>query len=147
MNEHVSSAHPTFARSMPIIDVSDMARSVAFYRDQLGFRTTQWGDPPSFTICQRDTITLGLCLTHDTPPKTAHWSAYLYVSDVDALHAAFVAAGVEALGDVDDRYYGCRDFDVTDPDGHILAFGQALNIAEDDLGPGLGPATQTERPQ
>ncbi len=33
------------------------------------------------------------------------------------------------------RPYGCREFVVDDPDGHIIAFGQVL--APDPLGPGL----------
>ncbi|MEL7544015.1 MAG: VOC family protein [Pseudomonadota bacterium] len=135
----------TFARAMPILDVTDMTRSVAFYRDQLGFRANMWGEPPTFTICQRDTITIGLCLIDGPPPKAAHWSAYLYVSPVDDIHDEFRAANVAITSQIGDRNYGCRDFDVADPDGHILAFGQALNIADDDLGPGLGP--ETHQPQ
>ncbi|MEO0619336.1 MAG: glyoxalase superfamily protein [Pseudomonadota bacterium] len=137
----------TFERTMPILDVTDMTRSVAFYRDQLGFRTNMRGEPATFTICQRDTITIGLCLIDGAPPKAAHWSAYLYVSSVDDIHDEFRAANVAITSQIGDRFYGCRDFDITDPDGYILAFGQALNTANDDLGPGLGPATHQPQDQ
>ena len=67
-------------------------------------------------------------------PVNQWWAAYLYVDDVEALHAEFTATGVEPTAINHPDHYGCDDFDVIDPDGHRLAFGQARNP---EPGPGL----------
>lgn len=125
---------------MPVLDVADMERSVAFYRDKLGFNASMWGDPAGFTIVQRGTVTLALCLNPQTSgSQNAYWSAYIYVHDVDAVHDEFVARNIMIHRPPENTHYGCRDFDVKDPDRHIIAFGTPNRIGENDLGPGLGP--------
>ena len=55
----------------------------------------------------------------------------------------FVSHDVPIQRNLEDTFYGCRDFDIIDPDGYIIAFGQPLNILAHDLGPGLGPDRST----
>ena len=124
-------------RAMPILDVSDVPASEAFYA-RAGFASHgHWGDPPSFAIVQRGDVTLGLSLKSATDPlpRNQWWAAYLYVSDVEALHAEFSAEGLAPSDISRPTHYGCDDFDICDPDGHRLAFGQAR---APDPGPGLG---------
>lgn len=127
-----------FVRSMPVLEVSDLSASMAFYRDQLGFDTGgTFGEPPAFCIVNRGTITIALDASREggRQPQNQYWAAYLYVTDVEALHREYVDRGVEILRGPEDTDYGCRDFDVRDPDGHIIAFGQDLIPSE--KGPGL----------
>ncbi len=42
------------------------------------------------------------------------------------MYAEFKASGVEFLGDLDDRTYGCRDFRVRDNNGNMLIVGSPL---------------------
>ena len=129
---------PTCIRAAPVLEVADVARSEAFYRDKLGFVSHGvWGDPPGFCIVQRGRVTVMLDRSgRDGPlPLNQYWAAYVYVDDADALHAEFAAAGVEIVRGPEDMYYGCRDFDVRDPDGHLIAFGQDLE--PNGPGPGL----------
>jgi len=58
--------------------------------------------------------------------KLGFTCAYVYVDDVDALHAEFMAKGVPHLDPVQDQTWGMREFAVTDPDGNTLRFGQEL---------------------
>lgn len=117
----------TLQRSMPVLQVRDVAASAGFY-ERLGFSHHGfWGDPPGFCIVQRDRVTLALDLARDgRVPQNQWWAAYLYVADVDALHAEFSALDDVEITDPGDRFYGCLDFDLVDPDGHRLAFGQDL---------------------
>lgn len=127
-----------FVRAMPVLQVHDLMRSLAFYRDRLGFVSHGlWGDPPLFTIMQRGAVTLALDQSRDggPPPRQQYWSTYLYVADADRLHDELVAHGLPIHRAIEDTEYGCRDFDVQDPDGHILGFGQV--IRPDAMGPGL----------
>ena len=129
---------------MPVLEVSDMARSVLFYRDILGFKTSMFGDPATFTIVQRDAITIALDASRrGQTSNNQYWAAYLYVSNVEQVYSEFRQRSVPIHRDIQNTDYGLRDFDIVDPDGYILAFGQPLNIGPDDLGPGLGPLSTT----
>ncbi len=124
-------------RAMPVLQVSDLMASVEFY-NKLGFATGGiWGEPATFAIMQRGDVSLALqLLRSDTMPVNTHWAAYIYVDDADAVHNEFQAAGIEIARKPEKTYYGCLDFDIADPDGHLLAFGQDLE--PDSHGPGLG---------
>lgn len=122
-----------FHRAMPILEVRDVAASAAFYA-RLGFEAgDMWGDPPAFTIAQRGDVTLGLT-RRDRPARNEWWAAYVYVNDVEALHAEFTAEGLEPTEIHRPEHYGCDDFDVIDPNGHRIAFGQSRDPRP---GPGL----------
>ena len=125
-------------RGMPVLQVSDVTRSETFYCEKLGFRSHGvWGDPPAFAIVQRGRITIALDQSRAGAPAPVnqYWAAYLYVEDADTLCAEFRGRGVEIHRELEDTAYGLRDFDVRDPDGHILAFGHDPSPAPP--GPGL----------
>ena len=121
---------------MPVLQVRDVAASEAFY-GKLGFASHgSWGDPPAFCIVQRGEVTLALDRSgNGEVPANQYWAAYVYVSDVDALHAEFSALELPEVTSIRrGNEYGCEDFDIVDPDGHRLGFGQSLNP---EPGPGL----------
>ncbi len=121
-----------FARTMPVLDVADMERSLAFYRDMLGFEASTFGKPLGFAIVQRGTVTLA-----DTPcvKPSPRWVTYIYVRDADAILAELQVRGVAVVEPIVDKFYNCRDFTIRDPDGHCLGIGHVLT--PDAWGPGL----------
>lgn len=48
---------------------------------------------------------------------------YFYPENVVALHAAVKEKGY-AVTDLKVRFYGLKEFEMLDPDGHLLLFGQ-----------------------
>ena len=122
-------------RAMPVIDVRDVVAAEAFWI-RAGFASHgTWGEPPAFAIVQRGAATLALSrMAAEVPPRNGWWAAYVYVEDIAALHAEFRAEGLEPGPIRTPEHYGCRDFDLIDPDGNRVAFGQALCPAP---GPGL----------
>jgi catechol 2,3-dioxygenase-like lactoylglutathione lyase family enzyme len=118
-------------RAMPVLEVAHVMVSERFYCECLGFHSHgRWGDPPTFVIVQRGLVTLALDKTRNADrsvPLNQYWAAYLYVDDADALLHEFRAAGVDIARDIEDAPYGLRDFDVRDPDGHLLGIGHMLN--------------------
>lgn len=123
---------------MPVLQVADVAASEAFYVDRLGFASHGlWGDPPGFCIVQRGQVTLALDRSRDAGPLplNQYWAAYLYVADADALVAEFTQNGIDIVRGPEDMPYGLRDFDIRDPDGHLICFGHHLSPSEP--GPGL----------
>lgn len=126
-------------RSMPVLQVHDLTTSLAFYCNTLGFASHgSWGEPPVFAIVQRGHVTIALDQSRDgsKPPRQQYWQAYIYVTDADALLAELQRRGVAIERDIETTEYGCRDFDVRDPNGHILGFGHVIEPGR--LGPGLG---------
>ena len=126
-------------RSAAVLQVRDVVASAEFYQKTLGFETAgMWGEPPCFCIVGRDTVTLFLDQSRAegaSPPVNQYWAAYIYVDDVDAYLAELKARDVEILRGPEDMEHGCREIDVRDPDGHIIAFGQDLTPGPE--GPGL----------
>jgi catechol 2,3-dioxygenase-like lactoylglutathione lyase family enzyme len=107
--------------------VSDMARSVLFYR-VLGFElfagdersafVTFRAGPKSFLNLQRDP-------EHAPVPRI--WGrAIFWVDDPDAVHQSAVNAGYEPEMKPSDAPWGERYFHILDPDGHELSFARPL---------------------
>jgi len=125
-------------RSMPILSVEDVEKSAEFFTGGLGFSFAgSWQDDdgaPDFAIVVLDHITVGLKRTKQVKKSDA-WAAYFYVEDIEAYAAQVTGAGVKLANEVADKPYGCRELEVTDPDGNVLCFGQDLSPGKN--GPGL----------
>src|ERR1700712_5794226 len=116
----------------PFFIVSSVKRTVAFYRDDLGFevRFLEPDRDPFFAIVGRDGVQILVKSDGAVAPLPNHqrhvfmrWDAYVSVADPDALAVEFTGRGVgfsEAVRDTED---GLRGFEVLDPDGYVLFFG------------------------
>ena len=114
----------------PVLLVADVVSAHAYYAEKLGFRSPRmWGEPPMFCIPQRDG--LSVMLNQVDPgdsfrPNFDHngrCDAYFWVSDADALFSEYSASGADIVCEPEDQIYGMREFQVRDPDGHLLIFG------------------------
>jgi catechol 2,3-dioxygenase-like lactoylglutathione lyase family enzyme len=119
-----------FQDSATVLEVKDVAVSEAFYREKLGFSPGRfYGEPPNFCLMSRDRVRVYLDRTRSSPratPLNQYWSLYIYVDDVDAFAAELAARGLSFAREIEDQDYGCRDFDIRDPDGHLIGIGQTL---------------------
>jgi|SRR5688572_18565659 len=115
--------HARFEAVTPRVPVQNVEEALAFYRDRLGFDLGwKWGAPVTHANVCRDSISLDLISAPVGRIGTA--MAYIQVSGVDAYYSELRARGV-SLSDLGDRDYGMRDFEVIDPSGNRLAFGEA----------------------
>ncbi|RYF70757.1 MAG: bleomycin resistance family protein [Cytophagaceae bacterium] len=122
----------TFNRAIPILYSTDVARSLAYYTNVLGFtHKWEWDSPPSFGGVVKDDIELFFCLEDQGNPGT--WVS-LMVDDVDAYYAAIEANGATIVRLPKNEPWNVREMLVKDPDGHILRIGQPLecNPANDE---------------
>lgn len=127
-----------FIRSSAVLTVRDVVKSEAFYREKLGFSPGGfWGEPPCFCIVGRGGVTIFLDQLQEPGeiPVNQYWAAYVYVEDVDAYAEEVRNRGTEIMRGPENMEHGCREFDVRDPDGHIIGFGQDLHPSE--AGPGF----------
>lgn len=113
-------------QSTPVLKCSDYIKSRVFYVGRLGFQVVEeGGDPPRFGILQREGASLFLDAWHGGPsPDEKVWDAYIHVRDIEALEAEFTAAGVVFSKALNTTGYGMREFEVSDPDGNVICFGE-----------------------
>ena len=105
--------------------VRNMARSVVFYRDQVGLRLLYGGESAGFTSFGMGDGYLNLIASEE---KTSWWGRVIfYVDDVDELHEKLLALGLKADTVPADAPWGERYFHISDPDGHELSFARPLN--------------------
>lgn len=127
-------------RAVPMLNVSDIERSIDFYRRLAGFELAS--HPEAAREYRWATIVSGgvaLMLSESHGPHAAIRGArvedeesgwpviqYFYPDDVEAAHALCRANGIE-VSELRVTYYGMKEFEARDPDGHILWFGQPTN--------------------
>jgi catechol 2,3-dioxygenase-like lactoylglutathione lyase family enzyme len=115
---------------VPMLSVSDLARTMAFYCDELGFRRVgTFGNPPVWCHLERD----GVSLMFNQPPAAEMPELprrakdfqvfYCYVDDVVALHGSWKAKGLDVT-DLRVTIYKMKEFELRDPDGYWLWFAQ-----------------------
>ena len=112
----------------PVFRVSDISRSLAFYRDYLGFAVEfVYGSVYAGVSCD------GCHIHFKCSPPTArdqvafereeHIDAYIGVRSAEALSQRLASTGVPFVVPLRDMPYG-TEFYVRDPDGNVLGFVQ-----------------------
>jgi lactoylglutathione lyase len=117
-----------------ILFVSDLERSVAFYRDVLGlpfrFSNESYAEfatgGAKFSLYARSHLPelIGI----EAPAGAAPWpqgEVAFTCDDVDAEHARLAGAGVRILAPPTDRPWGERTLHVADPDGNVVELTRA----------------------
>jgi catechol 2,3-dioxygenase-like lactoylglutathione lyase family enzyme len=124
-------ARPITDAISPFFIVSSLERTVAFYRDKLGFEVTfqEPDSDPFFAVIRRDGAQLFVKASGSPLPNSkrhpwARWDAFVHAPDPDALAADFAAHAVAFSAPLEDTHDGLRGFEITDPDGYVLFFGR-----------------------
>jgi catechol 2,3-dioxygenase-like lactoylglutathione lyase family enzyme len=115
-----------------VLLVSDVAATVAYYRDTLGFHVDfEHGSPPihaRVSSGDRDgPIAARIRFEHSPAPTTP--SCYLYVhvgQRLDDLFAEYRTRGVKIVSEPIDRPWGLRQFEIRDCNGYLLTFAAEL---------------------
>ena len=134
MRENHAAADCRLRRAAPYFLVDDVFATAEFYRDVLGFTFDEFfGEPPSFTIVERDDVRILLRQVRPAKPPVARpnarvmaetFDAYVWVSNVDQLAAELRAKNADIVEGPVDRIYDMRELLVRDCNGYVLAFGQ-----------------------
>ncbi len=114
-------------KSRHVIAVPDLQRSLAYYRDVLGFDIVEIGDDGwRFFILGAFEIMAGHCPDAIAPADLGDHSyfAYAVLDGIDAYHDRVRAAGADLLKPVRNEPWGMREFGVRTIDGHRIMFGQ-----------------------
>ena len=129
-------------RLTPILNVSDIQESFAWF-EKLGWsKAWDWGSPASFGgVCSGD-CEIFLCENgqggrgkgavkmtfgpdgDETADKGAWMS--IWVDNVDDIHRRCLQAGLDVTWPPTDMEWGVREMHVRHPDGHVFRISQAL---------------------
>jgi catechol 2,3-dioxygenase-like lactoylglutathione lyase family enzyme len=125
------------ARMGVILAVRDVERSVAFYRDHLGFAVEARYDGPPYATLSRDGMRLSLAEqghpAQDRPgttllvpedPAVLSSIVVLEVADAAGVHARLARGGVPMLAEPWAPPWGGLRCFVVDPDGHLVEIEQ-----------------------
>jgi catechol 2,3-dioxygenase-like lactoylglutathione lyase family enzyme len=123
-------AAPVLKGAMPVVFVSNVQTSAAFFRDKLGFAIDfLHGHPPFYASVSRGAARLHLRFVHEpviTPGvrerEEGLLSAFLDVENIKGLFAEYKAAGVDFVQPLRKEPWGGSAFIVLDPDGNCICF-------------------------
>jgi catechol 2,3-dioxygenase-like lactoylglutathione lyase family enzyme len=120
---------PNITKHSFVIAVPDLQKSVAFYRDVLGFEIVSIPDPGWLFYRSGDCMIMaGEC--PDALPASQigdhSYFAYLQVEDVDSLHQSVCEAGVKICKTLRDEPWQMREFGLVTVDGHRIMFGAPI---------------------
>lgn len=120
-------------RAVPNLQADAVATTAALYVDVLGLEVVMdHGWIVTLADPDRPDVQLSV-LSHDaTAPTVA--AASIEVTDVDAAHAAAVAAGVEIVHPLTDEPWGVRRFLLRDPAGNVVNVLAHPRVAESGSG-------------
>ena len=119
---------PKVSHIAPVVRVSDLGQSIAYYRDSLKFTVAfEWadgeGEPVRYAVLEYGKA--GIHLTQSDQPGGT--TAYCFVDGIDAYHALVKTAGANITEDIKDQPWRMREFETRDPDGNVLLFGEHLD--------------------
>ena len=122
----------------PVIGSTNVANSVEYYCEQLGFQNPNGifrpeGEetPGVYAIITRDNINLHIQIRrrelHPDDRELIESDVYIYVDDVDPLFKEFNGRGATIARRITDGpNYGLRDFVIEDLDQNRLIFGSPI---------------------
>ena len=123
------STRPRLDAISPMLGVRNVSVSRKFYVDVLGFEVT--GEyAPEGTLCwsslQNGSVEIMLSLDPKGDGTAKPAQLYLRIPDADEMHNALKAKGI-SVSELANRFYEMREFEVRDPDGYLLIFGQDIS--------------------
>ena len=122
----------TYRRAVAVLQVANVATSLRWYVDVLGFTPHTFPETPpySFAILRRDDAEIMLQCAEEPgaassserkPDPEFLWSVYLRVSSADILPVAATTANkTPLLRGPELMAYGMVEFEVSDPDGYRI---------------------------
>ncbi len=115
-------SEPILKKIMPEMPMDDVSSGALYYCGVLGFHVNY--QQADIAVLDRDDVRV--LLISRTEKHTGIGSAYVYVSDADALYAELAAKGAMLQGEPVSHPWGLRDFSVRDTEGNVITFGQPL---------------------
>jgi catechol 2,3-dioxygenase-like lactoylglutathione lyase family enzyme len=110
----------------PVLHVSDINRSLIFYKDVLGFEEDfHFG---AYVGLKAGDFSLHLSQADQNIRPVGGGTVYVFCDEIDSYYKDRIdGAGVRIIQPPANQDYGMRDFIVHDPDGNQISFGQDVS--------------------
>lgn len=119
----------SFLSSTFVLAAPDLALTVAYFRDALGFQVAAPRES-GWQLVTRDGVRIMIGHCPDTIPPSVigdhSYFAYLLVVNADMLYNELASRGAIILKPPADQPHGMRELVVGTPDGHRLVMGQKI---------------------
>ena len=119
---------------LAVLPSSDVEEALDYYTDTLGFvELFRQPGPEGKLVNARVAYAGGQVMLNLNPEMAPHAGGGVYLwfrlfeDDIDSLYERYVAAGVQVVEEIGDRFWGDRSFTVTDHAGFHLAFNKAID--------------------
>ncbi|QEI04406.1 VOC family protein [Pigmentiphaga aceris] len=110
-----------FGQAISVLTSLDMARTLAYYNQVLGFKTTHFKDH-AYGIAVRADVELHFWACSDKH-IAENTSCYIHVHDIQAVHRD-LSLRFPNLSPIVHAPWGMDEFHLIDPDGNLIKFGQ-----------------------
>jgi catechol 2,3-dioxygenase-like lactoylglutathione lyase family enzyme len=124
-------------QAVPVLRVTDVARSIEWYRSTLGFAGDPFPQKPPYKFAILRQGQTELMLRAGSPPSHAKpapydWDIYLRIekSPFREVYAQYSKMGIVTRR-LEQMFYGLAEFEITDPDGYVICLSQELDDASD----------------
>ncbi len=109
---------------IPINVVTNIERAVAFYTEKLGFSISfKWREPIDYIILECQDRHIHLTLKKEKKPSIV----YIIFNEVVKLYEKLKTKDVTITSELETLPWGMIEFEITDPDGNQLIFGEPVN--------------------
>jgi catechol 2,3-dioxygenase-like lactoylglutathione lyase family enzyme len=121
----------TYGIAVPVIGTRDVAGTVAWFENTLGFEQQWiWGEPPVYAGVKRGEATL--YIAHD--PELAEAIAdrslkpdiFLWVTEIDRVYQRHQEAGARMAEPLSTRSWGVRQYVIEEPNGYRLKIAESI---------------------
>ena len=108
----------------PVLEVSDVSRAIAYYRDVFGL-TPSWMWEDRIGGVHTDDSSIEIYVSRAEQPSRSRLA--VFVDDADAAHERYRTAGAEIVDELKTQPWGLRGFTVRDPDGNLVDVAQQVH--------------------
>jgi catechol 2,3-dioxygenase-like lactoylglutathione lyase family enzyme len=108
----------------PVLEVSDVPRAIAYYRDVFGL-TPSWMWVERIGGVHTDYSSIEIYLSRAERPSPSRLA--VFVEDADAAHERYRTAGAEIVDELKTQPWGLRGFTVRDPDGNLIGIAHEVH--------------------
>jgi catechol 2,3-dioxygenase-like lactoylglutathione lyase family enzyme len=125
-----------FSSAVPVIGTADVAATVAYFEQTLGFKQQWiWGEPPVYAGVKAGGALL--YISHDPEMATAIRERrltpdiFLWVSDIGSIYEQHRAKHAEITEELTERPWGVRQYVIREPNGYQLKIAESLETERD----------------
>ena len=121
-----------FRSAVPVVATSDVAATVRYFEQTLGFKQQWiWGDPPVYAGIRAGGAMLYVTYDPDLASvikeRHLHPDIFLWVNDIDSIYAQNCTSHAEITEELTACPWGVRQYVVREPNGYLRKVAESVD--------------------